>query len=548
MLFNSIEFILVFLPIVFGGFFLLRQFDLFGFSLLWLSIASLFFYGWWNPTYLPLLIGSIAVNYILGRVIEISAYRRFVLIVGVSANLVAIGIYKYLGFFSDVIAQLTGSSTSIPALLLPLAISFFTFQQIAYLVDTYKTGKSEHDFSRYLLFVSFFPQLIAGPIVKHSEVSGQFNSLNTRSICTSEISAGFLLFTIGLAKKVLIADQLAPYANPVFSAADQGSDIAFLEAWGGLLAYTFQLYFDFSGYADMALGVAMALGIKLPRNFNSPYKATSIIDFWRRWHITLSHFLRDYLYIPLGGNRSGSRNLNLLVTMLLGGLWHGAGWNFIIWGGLHGSYLVINHQWLRLKSFLTLELRNRKLASDLGPKGIDLGVSSVATASPSDKPQGQMGHFFSALQSLPGLIITFFAVCVAWAFFRAETFSGAIAILIGISGGNGLTLPNELVNLAPMLLSGYAESHTVTALGAFPHIKGYILIFLSMMMAMLAPNSFQIREFCFSSTEPSIPVKKHTWISAWITGACMFIAGITLGLCLKVLAFSPSTEFLYFNF
>ncbi|MBY6190726.1 MBOAT family protein [Microbulbifer agarilyticus] len=547
MLFNSIEFILVFLPIVFGGFYLLRQFHLFGFSLLWLSIASLFFYGWWSPTYLPLLLGSIAVNYLLGRIIEASAYRQFVLIAGVSANLVAIGIYKYLGFFSDVVAQLTGSATSIPALLLPLAISFFTFQQIAYLVDTYKTGKSEHDLSRYLLFVSFFPQLIAGPIVKHSEVSGQFTSLNTRSICTTKVSAGFLLFTIGLVKKVLIADQLAPYASPVFVAADQGADIAFLEAWGGLLAYTFQLYFDFSGYADMALGVAMALGIKLPKNFNSPYKATSIIEFWRRWHITLSHFLRDYLYIPLGGNRSGSRNLNLLLTMLLGGLWHGAGWNFIIWGGLHGSYLVINHQWLKLKSFLTMQLQSRKFASGIASNGMAMSVSR-AGKNRTDERQGQTSYFLSALQSLPGLVLTFLAVCAAWAFFRAETFSGAIAILSGMSGINGLTLPNELVNLAPMVFSGYAESHTAAALGAFPHIKGFILIFLSMTIAMLAPNSYQIREFCFSNGDSSIPANKQAQISGWVTGGCMFIAGIALGLCLKVLAFSPSTEFLYFNF
>jgi len=228
---------------------------------------------------------------------------------------------------------------------LPLGISFFTFQKIALLADAYEGKIQSLNFLDYALFVLFFPQLIAGPIVHHSEAMSQFQTRGP--VQASVIAMGLTIFAIGLANKVLLADSLAVYATPQFDAAAAGAPLSFLAAWSGALAYTLQLYFDFSGYTDMAIGAALLFGVRLPLNFNSPYKARNIIDFWRRWHMTLSRFLRDYLYIPLGGNRHGklSRYLNLFITMLFGGLWHGAGWTFIFWGALHGFYLAINHGW-----------------------------------------------------------------------------------------------------------------------------------------------------------------------------------------------------------
>ena len=260
--------------------------------------------------------------------------------------------YKYAFFIiSNIpISQISelANSLNLNDIVLPLAISFFTFQQISYLVDAYSGGTKEYDFLNYCLFVTFFPQLIAGPIVHHKEIIPQFHRLRNFVFCHRNFALGLTLFIFGLSKKLLVADQLSPLVAQAFANA---SALNFTEAWVGALNYTFQLYFDFSGYSDMAVGLGLMFNITLPVNFNSPYKALSISDFWRRWHITLSNFLRDYLYIPLGGNRKGRTRqyINLLFTMLLGGLWHGAGWTFLLWGGLHGTFLVINHWWRGLK-------------------------------------------------------------------------------------------------------------------------------------------------------------------------------------------------------
>ncbi len=282
---------------------------------------------------------------------------------------------------------------------LPLGISFFTFQQIAYLVDVMRGARVERDIVSYTLFVSFFPHLIAGPLVHHAEMIPQFKRGRT-SRSAALAARGTAIFTAGLFKKVVIADNLAQFVSPVFAHLDAGGGVSTSWAWLSTLAYTLQIYFDFSGYSDMAIGLALLFGIRLPVNFRSPYKAASIIDFWRRWHITLSRFLRDYLYIPLGGNRLGRkrRYINLLLTMLLGGLWHGAGWNFLIWGGLHGFYLSINHLWRKWHS---MALK----ASDSSP------VSKVLS-----------------------WMITFVAVVLAWLFFRAKTAAGAWAMLRALFG------------------------------------------------------------------------------------------------------------------
>ena len=544
MLFNSIEFILFFLPIVIIGYYTLRHFQLFRVSLGWISISSLFFYAWWNPPYLLLLAASIIANFLLGKLVADSRYRKIALTIGVSANLAAIGFYKYLGFFATSITEISGFDFSIPNLLLPLAISFFTFQQIAYLVDTYKSKQAENRFDHYLLFVTFFPQLIAGPIVHHKQVAPQFSAMPIRTIPLDQISSGLILFSIGLAKKVIIADQLAPYATPVFSAADNGIAPTFLEAWGGLLAYTFQLYFDFSGYADMAVGLAKIFGIDLPLNFNSPYKSKNIIEFWRRWHITLSHFLRDYLYIPLGGNRRGSRNLNLIVTMLLGGLWHGAGWNFVIWGGLHGAYLVVNHYWINLKAIAWERVQAAHGGSSSSAYLIRENeaqhTSKVLRTGKNQTPEA----IHNSLASLPGIVLTFFAVSIAWIFFRAESFSGAMNILAGIFGLHGLIVPSQIFNIAPGFFSSFSQASPGLAIGSFPHIQGYAVIAISMMLAFFCPNSNAIAHWLSNQEVPSASIGR----AALLKTLYVIALGAILVICLKLIAYSPDSEFLYFNF
>ncbi|HIM94813.1 MAG TPA: MBOAT family protein [Campylobacterales bacterium] len=348
MLFNSYIFIFAFLPITFTIYFYLNHKNLIKEGRLFLVLSSLFFYSWWNIVYLPLILISMIFNYIVGgKLLKNKTDKKLLLTIGVLANLALLGYFKYADFFIENINLTLGSDMGLLHLALPLAISFFTFQQIAYLVDSYRQETREYDFLNYAIFVTFFPQLIAGPIVHHKEMMPQFARDDNRFINHQNIAMGLFIFSIGLFKKVIIADTFAIWATTGF---DTATTLNLIEAWSTSLSYTFQLYFDFSGYTDMAIGVALLFNIKLPTNFNSPYKATDIQDFWRRWHITLSRFLRDYIYIPLGGNRKGSVRTytNLLTTFILGGLWHGAGWTFIFWGFLHGMALVIHRFWAKL--------------------------------------------------------------------------------------------------------------------------------------------------------------------------------------------------------
>ena len=315
----------------------------------WLVLASLFFYGYWRLDYLPLLIGSILGNHAIATAIQTRRSRRGtapLLIAGIAGNLALLGYFKYSGFFVETLNAATGAGLTVPALVLPLAISFFTFQQITYLVDSHRGEATRGSLLNYAVFVTFFPQLIAGPIVHHKEMMPQFARTAMVRLRSKNLLAGLIIFGLGLFKKIGVADTFAVYADAGY--ADH-AELTILDAWITTLSYTFQLYFDFSGYTDMAIGAARMFGIRLPLNFLSPYKATSIQDFWRRWHITLSRFLRDYLYIPLGGSRrrEGRVAANLMITFLLGGLWHGAGWTFILWGGIHGAALVIQRLWSR---------------------------------------------------------------------------------------------------------------------------------------------------------------------------------------------------------
>ncbi|MEO1584210.1 MAG: MBOAT family protein [Planctomycetota bacterium] len=349
MLFSSFEFLLVFLPLAVLGYFaaarVLPRWGAFGV----LALASLAFYGYWDWRYLFLLVPSIAANYTLGRVLAARGsprVKRAILIAGISLNIVLIAVFKYADFVAGTLSSIFGFEHEPWRIVLPLGISFFTFQQVAYLVDCAREEQPERSIVNYTLFVTFFAQLIAGPIVHHKSMLPQFRLAGAVRPSASRISAGLMWLSFGLFKKVVVADTLSPWVAAAF---DGTGDIGTEGAWAGAIAYTLQIYFDFSGYSDMAIGLGMLFNIRLPENFNSPYKATSIVDFWRRWHMTLSAFLRDYVYIPLGGNRSGPsrRYVNLLLTMLIGGLWHGSAWTFVVWGALHGIYLCINHAWSR---------------------------------------------------------------------------------------------------------------------------------------------------------------------------------------------------------
>lgn len=342
MLFNSQAFLLVFLPLT------LLAYTLAGNRTVareWvLTIASLGFYGYWDIRFLPLLAGSIVCNWGLG---QIHARRPGLPLVplGVALNLGLLAYFKYWNFFGEGLATLLGHAYQASDIVLPIGISFFTFQQLSYLQDLRHGRAPAYNLRRYTFYVSFFPQLIAGPIVRHSELIPQLDDVNRRDPWTDR-ARGAVFFCIGLAKKFLIADKISPYVDRMFQLGAQGP-IAPQDAWTGALGFTLQIYFDFSAYSDMAIGLALLFGLTMPYNFDAPYKADTLQEFWRRWHMTLSRFFRDYLYIPLGGNRRGlAIQLGaLLLTMGLCGLWHGAGWNFVLWGAMHGLGLVVVVLW-----------------------------------------------------------------------------------------------------------------------------------------------------------------------------------------------------------
>ena len=364
MLFNSYDFIFIFLPLTLSIFYLLSFFSPGKWPWMWVFGCSLFFYGHWNPTFLPLILCSIAVNYLLSKILltSQSENRRAWCGGGIGLNLAVIGYFKYKNFFLENLGTLAGYTPELDSIFIPLGISFFTFQQITFLIEAYRREITPDTLRVFPLYISYFPQLIAGPIVLSKEFIPQLNGFKWRENLPEKISVGLSIFMIGLFKKTVIADGISVYVVDLFNVTSYngGTAVSFFSAWEGVLSYTFQLYFDFSGYSDMAVGLAALFGIKIPQNFNSPYKAVNISDFWRRWHITLSRFLKDYLYIPLGGNRGGpvGTHFNLLITMILGGLWHGAQWTFVIWGLYHGLLLICRSLWSKLISRLSLKPEN----------------------------------------------------------------------------------------------------------------------------------------------------------------------------------------------
>ena len=519
MLFNSYGFIFLYLPAVLLGFFWLARVS-HAFAAGWLALASLFFYGYWNPAYIGLLLGSISCNYAFGLWIAKAGVRhderrkKQLLAVAITANLALLAYYKYANFFVGSVNSIAGTQWSLGEIILPLGISFFTFTQIAFLVDTWQGKVKEYNFIHYLLFVTYFPHLIAGPVLHHREMMPQFALASTYRFSYENLSVGLTIFFIGLFKKVVLADGLAVYVGPVFAAPAAGVQLSFIDAWGGALCYTLQLYFDFSGYSDMAIGLSRMFGVVLPLNFHSPYKSVNIIEFWRRWHMTLSRFLRDYLYIPLGGNRKGKarRYLNLMATMLLGGLWHGAGWTFVIWGGLHGLYLAVNNGWQSLR---------RALGHDPA------------------KPLSLTMHALSVL-------VTFLAVVAAWVVFRADDPATATAMLKAMAGMNGFILPDAW--LARWGAFGSWLSAQGVAFGATNNlIMGGTInwIWISLLIVWLAPNTQQI----MASFRPALdvpagaPVARLRWqpsiraaLAVWLLG---FVAIINL---------NRQSAFLYFQF
>jgi len=402
MLFHSQSFIFVFLPLALGLYYWLAGRERLRIGVL--VAASFVFYGYWEIRLVPLLAASIVVNWLLARIAHL-AKGRWSIAAGVALNLFVLGVFKYADFFAGTLAELGLLQHARWNIILPLGISFFTFQQISYLIDLRRGAAPLYRFDDYALYVSFFPQLIAGPIVRHSEIVHQFAASPLRDGVHERLSKGLVLFLIGLAKKTIIADRLAMFVDPIYARAEAGAALAMSDAWLAAGGFGLQIYFDFSGYSDMAIGLALLFGLTLPENFNAPYRATSIREFWRRWHMTLSRFLRDYVYVPLGGSRLGpARQATALMgTMLLGGLWHGAGWTFVCWGGLHGLALAANHVWRRL--------------------GIALPVPV-------------------------GWLLTMAFVFFTWILFRAETFGAAARIveaLSGPAGGPGLAVKHQVL-------------------------------------------------------------------------------------------------------
>ena len=490
MIFNSYIFIFLFLPATLLVFRITGKKFGYKSSVGVLCIASFFYYAWWNPPYLVLLFASILFNFYHAKIIAKSDRKKNQLFVGICLNLFLLGYFKYAGFLVSNINSIFDQSYNLGSIILPIGISFFTFQQIAYLWDVTKDGESAYGLREYVLFVTFFPQLIAGPIVHHKEMMPQFQ--NNSQYSDLNFAIGATLFIIGLSKKVILADNLAPHASQIFDHAGNGVLFNVFEAWIGCFAYTFQLYFDFSGYSDMALGVAAMFGIFLPVNFLSPYKATNLIDFWRRWHITLSRFLKDYLYIPLGGNRKGrARELtNLLITMAIGGLWHGANWTFVVWGILHGIGLSINHL---LSKFDVITI----------PK------------------------FF-------GGFITFIFVSLCWVLFRAESFDAAQLMFSTMFCTDGLILPIEMRNAFLLEQASYA--------GEF-HKTPIAWIIFAGLVAFLAPNSMQIINFSKFNSADCLPAARLIWNHSklWLVITIILFIGCLFNM-------SGLSEFLYYQF
>jgi alginate O-acetyltransferase complex protein AlgI len=525
-LFNSYIFLFCFLPIVLAGYLLLRRIAQPLWPIAWLVLASLVYYSWWRPVYLLLLLFSVAVNFGFGKLIIDGglsrAQSRAVLAIGITFNLCLLGYFKYAGFFVANVDEFFGAQWVVPNIILPIGISFITFQKIAFLVDAHRGLVRNFTLLNYAFFVTFFPQLIAGPITHHSEIMPQIGPSRRRDL-TADLAVGISIFVVGLFKKVVIADTLAVYADAGYSMLQAGHPLDSASAWITVLCYSFQLYYDFSGYSDMAVGLARMFGFRLPVNFYSPYKSTSIIDFWRRWHITLSRFLRDYLYIPLGGNRRGPvrRYANLAIVMLLGGLWHGANWTFVVWGGVHALMLGVNHAW----------------------RAIPASNSSV---------------FKTRAAEWSAVLLTFVAVTLAWIPFRVNSLSNAGTML------SYLASPYLIASFWGSIESQFGELKYALSLGdewfkpreLWPAVLpsnylatetrplGLVLLGIAV-WTFLMPNTYQI----FGRFEPALGLPDEPTSSGaliWLDWRTAVI--LSAMFVLSILQLSHVSPFLYYQF
>ena len=495
MLVTTAPFLVLFLPITLAGYFLLGRW-LPRHAATWLFLASLFFYGYWMPLFVGLLLASITFNYLIAQRMVVHVRRstasraRHWLWLGLALNLLVLAYFKYANFFVDNLNVLVGVGWNLGNIILPIGISFYTFTQIAYLVDAYEGKVNETNPVHYGLFVTYFPHLVAGPVLHHAQMMPQFADRSIYRPRADHLAGGLAILTMGLFKKVVLADGLSPYADAVFTAADRGVRLDTGEAWLGAVAYALQLYFDFSGYSDMAIGLSRMFNVNLPFNFNSPYRARSISDFWRCWHMSLSQFLRDYLYIPLGGNRLGParRYLNLGITMVLGGLWHGANWSFVIWGALHGFYLMINHGF---RALLGERLRQR------------------------------LDH--NSAYGLASWALTLFAVLLAWVFFRAQTLAGALHMISTMFTGPGPA----------------SEPAGVLWNAGLPATRGWVWCGALGAWALFATNSNQAGQWLMAL------LARGGWRLPLVAGAALAAAGLLL---LVNVARDSTSAFIYFNF
>ncbi|MBO6090406.1 MAG: MBOAT family protein [Lachnospiraceae bacterium] len=498
MLFNSYIFILIFIPLCLLGYFLLNRFKLRIAAQCFLFGMSLWFYGYFNYWYLFIIIASILINYFcyvyIGKLREKGKSGKGLMIAGVAINLGILGFFKYTDFFIDTVNHVFKSDIGLLHILLPLGISFFTFQQISFIVDTYRGQVDKYKFIYYASFVAFFPQLIAGPIVTHDEMIGQFLDESKKKLDFDNLTKGIFMFTIGLSKKVLLADVFGSVVNYGYVAPER---LTFLSAWVVILSYTFQIYFDFSGYSDMALCLAKKINNDNPLNFNSPYQSVTITVFWDRWHMTLTRFFTRYVYIPLGGNRKGKVRtyINVFIVFLLSGFWHGAGWTFILWGVMHGVFVIIT-----------------RLIKDI------IGDKKIA------KPALYISRALS-------WIITFFFVNITWVFFRGESIGNALFVLKKAftfnTGAAGLVV-DPIIHGAfktPEMAEFMALTNVDTK---FPNLLTWGFLLVSFVIAIFLPNSKKM----FDKFKPNVITLIFTIV--FFVWSFLSISGVS--------------TFLYFNF
>lgn len=468
------------------------------------AITSLFFYAWWKPPYVFLLLTLLFVSFQLGRlVVGHPKKARTYAAIGVIFNLAVLGYFKYFAFLVSVVTGASAEAASVP-----LALSFTTFVLIAFLVEIAR-APFPTPLPQFSLFLTFFPHLIAGPIVRWSELGPQIQQERRFRVDWNNVALGLTIFTLGLVKKVLIADPLSAYVSPVFDAASAGQPIALVAAWGGSVAYALQLYFDFSGYSDMAVGLGLLFNFRLPVNFAAPFRATNIIDFWRRWHITLSRFLRDFLYVPLGGRSRSTfrRSTNLLITMILGGLWHGANWTFIAWGAFHGTLLTINHAW------------------------------RSAFGVPSSRAYAAIGW-----------ALTFAAFAVSMTFFRASDITAAARLLESMFGFASLPHDQEIkVSFDFWLMEkNYVSASTLSSwFGSYWSLNGTMLTIGILIFALVAPDTMEFVNY--RESDPHSDWRRNWGFLTWSPSLFWAMAvAITFGVVFAHLG--RFSEFLYYQF